>query len=120
MDGWPQDMLNKYKDLFRPEVNYYDVTCPPGWETLVEEVLQDFQFLNNLLPDEDKIKVMQIKEKFFTLRIYVHLSKQKNVRRFVHSRIEQAEKRAQSTCMTCGTGVPFSETKMHCRDKNKT
>lgn len=120
MDGWPQDMLNKYKDLFRPGIKYYDVTCPPGWETLIEEVLQDFQFLNNLLPDEDKMKVMQIKEKFFTLRIYIAWSKQNNVARLASSRIEQAERKAQHTCMTCGADVPSSEIRMHCHDKNKT
>lgn len=84
-------------DLFGVEVD-------DGWKPIAEKVLREIVAYNETAPEDSKIWVDQVKEKFATLRIYVTYD---NVPQDVINRIdmliEDAEKEAENTCEICGT-----------------
>lgn len=76
-----------------------DFECGKGWYPIIHEVLNHINRINETIEDEEKkIKVVQIKEKFGGLRIYVD-----NRTDELHDIIRQAEEKAHNTCELCGS-----------------
>jgi len=65
--------------------------CGPGWFSLINEALKKLFKLN------PKLQILQIKEKFGGLRLYVsHCSSEMNIV------INEAKAKAEKTCELCG------------------
>ena len=71
--------------------------CGTGWYNLYQPIVDEINSINESLPEEEKIRIYQIKEKFGGLRIYVSHSNP-----FLDAKIEEAENRSYKTCEQCG------------------
>lgn len=70
-----------------------------GWD----EILMDFFDQIDYIGATDKISVVQIKEKFGTLRLYVDPKTDEDVLRdIVYALAANAERRSEFTCERCG------------------
>lgn len=67
----------------------FGIECGVGWKTLYEPLI--------LLCKREKVEILQIKEKFGTLRFYVGAAPE-----HVHVAIDDAESRSAETCELCG------------------
>ena len=71
--------------------------CPDGWKTIVNKADAMLKFV------EPDYQIAQIKEKFGTLRYYIHSSVAEEVKGNLMNAITSwAETRSQHTCMECG------------------
>lgn len=73
--------------------------CGDGWSDLLLEAAIELNNYIKTLPDDaqEDIVVMQVKEKYGTLRFYVSYCTEE-----IDSIIKKAEKRSCTTCETCG------------------
>lgn len=92
------DIFKEFPDLC-PEnvrntpISLFGVETPVGWDTIVRELLNNF----NTLPKNKKPIVIQIKEKFAELRVYIQ-----NESDEAFAFIEEAVINSTHTCMKCG------------------
>lgn len=95
-----QYLLEKYPKVFPPEEIRNNVTkscmafgfeCSDGWFDIIEECLRDL----SKLPEPPTL--LQVKEKFGTLRIYVDGYTDED-----DAIISRAEKKSENTCEMCG------------------
>ena len=98
-------------DKIKTPWELFGVECGKGWYSLIEPILQYIQDYNKDKPDENKIEVYQIKEKWGTLRLEIG-----NYPKELGKMIEAAEKASDTTCEKCG--APASIRK--CRGWYKT
>jgi hypothetical protein len=101
MSAFQDKLYERFKAFIHPENRDTSLMRfgigPEGWNQIVWEACESFESLN--LPD---FEVVQIKEKFAQLRIYVH-GETEDVRRI----IQVAEAKADRTCQLCGKpGLP--------------
>ena len=83
------DLIQKYwKHLYHVEGG---IACGDGWATLLDELMEV------LVVQEPDITILQIKEKFGTLRFYVHAAKLTSF-----DLIEAAERESEHICEYCG------------------
>jgi hypothetical protein len=71
-------------------------SCGNGWKPLIDEVLTEIIKYNETA--EDKISLLDIKEKFGGLRIYIIPSIE-----YIEELIEKAENESYKICEVCGT-----------------
>lgn len=76
--------------------DWFGFECGEGWADLLEPVIAYIDTHNQFNPD-NQIVIAQIKEKFGTLRFYVHTWEGE-----VDALIYEAENKSESTCETCG------------------
>ena len=88
-DTWIDQAMKRYPKLFKNCYCGFDTGI--GWENLLIEA---FEELNKL----DTINIVQIKEKFGTLRLYVGGSNYDQVDKIV----DEAERKSAITCEYCG------------------
>jgi len=76
-----------------------------GWHPILDELDHQFVMITGMGTNEHtKIKVLQIKEKFGGLRVYVDLTEMpEDKRELIHKAIADAEERSFRTCEQCGT-----------------
>ena len=81
-----------YKDKYAKNIAEYLISfdCGPGWKPLIDELFE-------LIKDTDA-KVVQIKEKFGTLRIYLD-----NVTPEIDKKAAELETRSSKICEFCGS-----------------
>jgi hypothetical protein len=92
--------MRRYPQLF--EGSGYP-TVGDGWRDLLERALARIAAAVARGPAESGIKIVQIKEKYGTLRIYYDSHKlSKKASAVVDEAIELAEARAACTCDECG------------------
>lgn len=76
--------------------------CGNGWYELIERCTLDIAILDT----EKIVRVLQVKEKFGTLRYYVSFDSEKELDRSyydnIYERISEAEKESSITCEVCG------------------
>lgn len=71
--------------------------CGEGWYSLIYELLDKIQAIVNNNPDYKDLRVVQIKEKFAGLRVYLNYDSKE-----VDDLIDEYEKRSYETCEICG------------------
>jgi len=79
----------------------FGVECCTGWKSLYQPILDKIDEYNKDKEDNDKIRVMQVKEKFGTLRIYVDNAPQE-----IYDEIDKAERTSSIVCEECGYKNP--------------
>jgi hypothetical protein len=90
----------KYPLLFREGCLRSGFNLPPGWEPLVEKLFSIIEHhLKTFVPEEirEGIYVVQIKEKFGFLRVYLNQNTP-----HINGAIEMAESMSSITCEKCG------------------
>ena len=75
----------------------FGVECGKGWYKLIEPVVAYIEEYNKNRPDEEKIAILQIKEKYAELRIYVSYGTDE-----LYDMISDAEDKSHNICEVCG------------------
>lgn len=73
------------------------ISCAEGWYYILEDLEQKLSYLD---PD---YQIVQVKEKFGTLRFYYQSNKDKLVQDIMDDCVNRAEYYSQSTCEYCGS-----------------
>lgn len=73
-----------------------DAECGCGWFPLLLDLCKKLEAVNQTLPEEDRCKVVQIKEKFGGLRVYLYAETDE-----MNGAVEEAENKALETCELC-------------------
>lgn len=82
----------------REPYQLFGIECGDGWGCLYEPIIDYINNYNEDKEDEDKICVLQIKEKFGQLRIYVsHMTDE------LSKMIDDAEEKSAYICEECGS-----------------
>ncbi len=104
-----EDFIDKYRDrIFYDEdanknpLALYGITCHSGWMPLIEKCARDLVYIDK----ENRVRFLQIKEKFGTLRFYISIKdyNRDNDLDFYNkclSIIRDAEIESQHTCEYC-------------------
>jgi hypothetical protein len=82
-------LMSEFPTLYTDEL--FDLSVGDGWFDLLHDLSK------KILEFDDEVKVLQIKEKFGTLRFYTTATNDA-----VYSVIREAEKRSSVTCENCG------------------
>ena len=84
---------------FRNNLMGFGWECGSGWYPLIEKLFEDISFLlETKYPEfKDEFEVLQVKEKYATLRVYVNDAPQE-----IYDLIDKAEKESAITCENCG------------------
>ena len=100
-----EEALNNVYDLVKKHVNLfsnnaYNVSILPGWIPLVDGLLDTVQ---RELKENERFQIVEIKEKFGSLRIYFGTSgiNQDRLRVF-YSLVAIAERLSEKVCILCG------------------
>lgn len=114
-------MTNKFNAEPQEPYELFGIECGKGWNKLIIPILDYIDIYNSGQKEEDKIHILQIKEKFGGLRIYVspkppELSKM----------IEDAEDQSYKVCEFCGSTEDVKQTSSgwiktlckNCREKH--
>ena len=72
--------------------------CGIGWKRLYQPIIDKVDSLNETLPEDKQIKILQIKEKFAGLRIYLE-----NANEELMKMVHEAESESYQVCERCGT-----------------
>jgi hypothetical protein len=99
-DKWQNDLMRRYPQLFGGS-GY--PTVGEGWQDLLERALKRIAAAVAREPAGSGIQIVQIKEKFGTLRLYFDGQKlSKKALAKIREAIELAEARSACTCEECG------------------
>ena len=79
-------------------IELFGVECGKGWYKLIEPIINYIEEYNQDKKEEDKIKIIQIKEKYGGLRIYTSFDTQE-----LHKMISEAEEKSYRVCEICGS-----------------
>lgn len=84
----------------KPKTPYelFDVECGDGWNELLKPIFDYIENYNKDKDDKDKIEILQVKEKFGTLRFYTSFYTDE-----LHELINKAENESAHTCELCGS-----------------
>ena len=90
----------------KPQEPYelFGIECGNGWNKLITPILDYIDLYNS--GHDDKIEILQIKEKFGGLRIYTSFSTPE-----LDQLIDDAEEQSFKTCEYCGSTENVSQTK---------
>ena len=117
---WTKEFLEKEKERIKklrenePKVEpkhpyeLFGIECDKGWEKLYQPIIDYIEDYNKDKEGDDRIEILQIKEKFGYLTIYV--SKKTDELR---SMIEDAEADSYHTCEVCGKHINKPITENH-------
>lgn len=83
----------------------FGIECEKGWYPLIQPIIDYIDKFNEGKPDEEKIYVHQIKEKYGTLRIYVSYGTEE-----LFKMIDEAEEESAHTCEFCGSKENVGQT----------
>lgn len=81
------------------------IECLEGWNRLIKPIVDYINDYNENIPEEDKIHIKQIKEKFGGLRFYTDKKTE-----HLKNMIEAAEHEAIHTCEICGSKYDIGQT----------
>lgn len=71
--------------------------CGLGWHKIIDEALDAIKEYGEINPPFDKVKVLQVKQKFGGLRIYLS-----DYNDYINGVIRMAERMCLQTCESCG------------------
>lgn len=83
----------------------FGIECEKGWFPLIQPIVDYIDKFNEDKPDDEKIYITQIKEKYGTLRIYVSHGTEE-----LFNMIDEAEDKSASICEFCGSNVNVGQT----------
>jgi hypothetical protein len=96
-DEWREDLILRHPDLFRggayPEVG-------DGWADLVSRAVQ--RISNASKAGRSPVHIVQVKEKYGTLRVYTEMIEDAATAAAVEEAISLAKARSACTCEVCG------------------
>lgn len=92
-------------DKLPTPVELFGIECRSGWKDIYTPVIEAIQKYNEEHSDEDPVEILQIKEKYGRLCIYV--SRQPAT---IREMIRQAEKESWETCEICGSKKQITHT----------
>lgn len=99
--------------------------CGNGWEGIIRQAASRLEKINEGLPEDQWIRAAQIKEKYGTLRFYLH-NVNVDVADLAYAITENAELLSESTCETCGAlgelrgrGWVYTACDEHTREEDK-
>jgi len=78
----------------------FGIECGSGWKKIYEPLIEKIKEYNEKNPDSP-IQILQVKEKWGTLRFYVSSAPQE-----IYDLIDKAEKKSEITCEECGYTNP--------------
>lgn len=84
----------------------YCIECGEGWDELIKPLIECVERHNENALEENKIEIVQIKEKFGGLRFYTHGKKLDELENL----LEAAENEAIHTCEICGSKTDIGQT----------
>lgn len=95
-----EELYNNFEDLFCHA--FWGFEVGPGWFNIIADFVIKLDSHLRRNPDmmREEYIIMQIKEKFGSLRIYLHSSDF-----YINSLIAETEKRAADCCTICGKKV---------------
>lgn len=96
-DPFPK-FRRKYPDLFDIGGYFISFGFGPGWEHIVDLACSRIQRENEKFKPEDRMKIVQVKEKFGGLRLYTNMYTDET-----EKIIDIAERAAAETCENCGS-----------------
>ena len=87
------------KDKIPTPIELFGVECGKGWYDLIRPIVEYVEKFNeeNNLSEENKIRFVQIKEKWGGLRIYTNYGTKE-----LHDMIDKAEEESYNVCENCG------------------
>lgn len=84
----------------------FGIECGDGWKSLYQPIIDYINDYNSKVDkEEDKIEILQIKEKFGRLRIYVSQHNDE-----LNNMIRDAEEKSDETCEMCGSTTDVGHT----------
>ena len=83
----------------------FGVECGEGWYSLIKPIIDYIEEYNKDKSDDDKIVIMQIKEKFGGLRIYTNFHTNE-----LYDMINHAENESYNICEMCGSREDMGQT----------
>lgn len=83
----------------------FGIECGEGWYSLIKPIIDYIEEYNKDKTDEDKIVIMQIKEKFGGLRIYTNFHTDE-----LYEMINHAEDESYHVCELCGSREDMGQT----------
>ena len=95
-----QKIFEDFPNLYYPEkpetetLMCFGFECSDGWFDLIYRLSKDLNEMEDL---PEGFEIIQVKEKFGSLRVYPNYDNEK-----IYDRINQAEKEASETCESCG------------------
>ena len=75
----------------------FGIECGKGWKDLYQPIIHYIEDYNKDKEGDDKIEILQIKEKFGGLRFYTNFVTQE-----LTDMIDEAESKSYHTCEACG------------------
>lgn len=89
-----EKLKKDFPELFRNPM----ISCsvPKGWEALVYDLCEKIYTLSKDVPEDERVFVVQIKEKFGGLRFYTHQEIKE-----ISELITEAEDKSYKLCMEC-------------------
>lgn len=99
-DEWAEELLKEYKEFFVNE--RFTIDCMGGWQKILKDMLEKLRQTNC------PISIVQIKEKFGTLRVYGGLKEEQaamqtlNKSDEIQEIIDAACRKSHTTCERCG------------------
>lgn len=76
----------------------FGIECDKGWSKLLNPIFKYITDYNEGKEEQDKIKLLQVKEKFGGLRVYTSFGTKE-----LHDMIDDAEEKSYSICELCGS-----------------
>lgn len=124
-----QDFIKAYEakeDTYQVEIALFDKTfgpyksivtnigIRPGWYKIVTDLLDK---INEYNKEDDLVSILQIKEKFGGLRVYTYFSNNVSdlIKEEIQDLIDEASKKASTTCDICGCSGAMLSTKQWMR-----
>lgn len=95
MEDWIEQTKLQYPTMFA-DIHPYNFGCGVGWKRVILDLCAKLYAL------EPTVTVIQIKEKFGTLRFYIGPCPNETVE-LAYNLIEEAERQSAVTCERCGT-----------------
>lgn len=99
-------ITDKFNQKPQEPYELFGIECGKGWNKLITPILDYIDIYNSGHKEEDKIHILQIKEKFGGLRIYVSPEPKE-----LSEMIEKAEDESYKTCEYCGSTENVTQTK---------
>ena len=97
-----KEAINKIVSSSVPQTPYelFGIECGDGWRHLYQPIIDYINDYNKDKNDDEKIEILQIKEKFASLRFYCNFYTDELLKM-----IREAEEESQHTCEICGKHI---------------
>lgn len=88
----------EFEEYIPTPFELFGIECGKGWSKLIEPIFAYIKEYNKDKNKEEQIQILQVKEKFASLRFYTNFGTPE-----LHKMIEDAEDKSYHTCEFCGS-----------------